>query len=208
MNFPRYCRIANLSIIIVALSGCQSPYKSDQGALFGGLLGGGTGAIVGNSLGNPLAGAAIGAGVGALSGAAVGNALDEQDARNRAMIAQQFGQQVSATPATVNDIINMSRAGVNEELIANHVRIHGMAAPLQAQDIIALQQQGVSTRVIAAMQEPPIRQTQPVVMQQGAPVPVIIEEYPYGRPYWGPPCYYYHHYRPAPSMHWGVGFSN
>jgi len=206
MNFHRVSVMHLCLIASFALGGCQSPYRSDQGALMGGLLGAGTGAVVGSAVHNPLAGAAIGAGVGALGGAAVGNALDEQDAKNRAMIAQQLGQQVSANPVTVNDVINMSKSGVDEELIANHVRTHGVVAPLQTQDIILLQQQGVSKRVIATMQEPPVR-PQPVVIQQGPPPPVIIEEYRYGHPYWGPP-YYYRHYRPDPGVHWGMAFSN
>ncbi len=194
-------------LLSLLLGGCQSPYKADQGALFGGLLGAGTGVAVGSALHNPGAGAAIGAGVGALSGAAVGGALDEQDAKNRAMIAQQLGSQVSANPVSIPDIVNMTHAGVDEELIVNHVRTHGVAAPMQAQDIIALQQQGVSKRVIAAMQEPPIRQAQPMVIQQGAPGPMIVEEYPYPHPYyWGPPYYYYRPYRPPPRVHWGMSF--
>jgi hypothetical protein len=181
-------------LIITELSGCQSPYKSDQGALFGGLLGAGTGAVVGSAVHNPLAGAAIGAGVGALSGAAVGSALDEQDARNRAMIAQQYGRPIPANPVTVPDVINMTRAGVDEELIFNHVRTHGVAAPLQAQDVIVMQQQNVSKRVIAIMQEPPpVVQPQPVMVQQ-APPPMVIEEYPYVHAYYGPPCYYRRHW--------------
>ncbi|MGD0653486.1 MAG: glycine zipper domain-containing protein [Thermoguttaceae bacterium] len=180
------------SILIISLiGGCQSPYKSDQGALLGGVLGAGTGAAIGSACHNPLAGAAIGAGVGTITGAAVGSALDEQDARNRAMIAQQLGRQVSGNPVTIPDVINMTRAGVDEELIVNHVRIHGVAAPLQAQDVIVLQQQGVSKRVIATMQEPPVVQPQPMVIQQAPPPAVIVEEYPYGRPYPGPPYYYY-----------------
>jgi len=181
-------------LVIPLLDGCQSPYKSDQGALFGGLLGAGTGAVVGSAVHNPLAGAAIGAGVGALSGAAVGSALDEQDARNRAMIAQQYGRPIPANAVTVPDIINMTRAGVDEELIFNHVRTHGVAAPLQAQDVIVLQQQNVSKRVIAIMQEPPpVVQPQPMVYQQ-APPTVVVEEYPYVRAYWGPPGYYHRHW--------------
>jgi hypothetical protein len=180
-------------LLITSLTGCQSPYKSDQGALFGGLLGAGTGAAVGSAVHNPLAGAAIGAGVGALSGAAVGSALDEQDAKNQAMIAQQFGRPISANPVTVPDVINMTRAGVDEELIYNHVRTHGVAGPLQAQDVIVLQQQGVSKRVIATMQEPPVIPPQPMVMQP-APPPVVVEGYPYVNAYWGPPYYYRRHY--------------
>ena len=203
MIFHRLFTLPLYLLAIILLGGCQSPYKADQGALFGTLLGAGTGAAVGSAVGHTGAGAAIGAGVGALSGAAVGGALDEQDAKNRAMIAQRLGRQVSANPVTVNDVINMTRAGVDEELIANHVRTHGVVAPLQTQDIIVLQQQGVSKRVIATMQEPPVVQPQPMVIQQGPPQPVIIEEYPY----WGPPCYY-HRYRPAPGMRWGMSFSN
>ncbi len=183
-------------LLVLMLGGCQSPYKSDQGALFGGLLGAGTGAVVGSALHNPGAGAAIGAGVGALSGAAVGSALDEQDAKNRAMIAQQLGRQISANPVNVNDVINMTRAGVDEELIVNHVRTHGVVAPLQTQDIIVLQQQGVSKRVIATMQEPPLVPQPPMVIQEGAPPPVVVEAYPYMQPYWGPRYYYY------PRHHW------
>jgi hypothetical protein len=189
--------IVVLSLFVIAFSmfsGCQSPYKSDQGALLGGLLGAGTGAAVGSAVHNPLAGAAIGAGVGAISGAAVGGALDEQDARNQAMIAQQYGRPISPNPVTVPDVINMTRSGVDEELIFNHVRTHGVAAPLQAQDVIALQQQGVSKRVIAIMQEPPpVAQPQPMVMQ-APPPPVMVEEYPYVHAYWGPPCYYHRRY--------------
>ncbi len=191
---PRRLSVLAFSLPVIAiLSGCQSPYKSDQGALLGGLLGAGTGAAIGSAVHNPLAGAAIGTGVGAISGAAIGSALDEQDAKNRAMIAQQFGRPISANPVSVPDVINMTRSGVDEELIFNHVRTHGVAGPIQAQDVIVMQQQGVSKRVIAIMQEPPVIPPQPMVMQP-APPPVVVEEYPYVHAYWGPPCYYHRHY--------------
>src|SRR6185295_7064862 len=98
--------------LLLAATGCQSPYHSDQGALFGGLTGAGLGAIVGNASGNPGAGAAIGAGVGALSGAAVGGALDDIEARNRAEIEARLGRQVAAGAVTIADVIAMTRAGV------------------------------------------------------------------------------------------------
>ena len=50
--------------LAVPSAGCNSPYRSDKGALVGGLSGAGLGAIVGNAVGNTGAGAAIGAGVG------------------------------------------------------------------------------------------------------------------------------------------------
>jgi len=178
--------------LAVMLSGCSSTH-TDRGALTGGLIGAGAGAVAGHALGNTGAGAAIGAGVGALGGAAIGNSMDQEEARNRAMIAQQLGRQVDPGAVSISDVIAMKRANVNEDLIINHIHAHGMVAPLQTNDLINLPQQGVSSRVIAAMQESPPRQVQPVVVQQ-APPPVIVEEYPH---YYGPRVYIgprYHHY--------------
>lgn len=193
------------AIITPIAAGCYSPYHTDRGALVGGLTGAGVGALVGNAVGNTGAGAAIGAGVGALSGAAIGSSMDEMEARNRAMIEQQLGRRVAAGAVTIDDVVAMTRGGVNDELIVNHVRAHGMARPLQASDLIMLQQQGVSTRVIAAMQEPPAPKTavqpppQPVIIEQ-APPPVIVAPYD---PYWRRPCYPHHHHR-HPGVSWGI----
>ena len=179
-----------LTLAVVALTGCASDTHTGEGAVLGGLLGGGTGALIGAATGHAGAGAAIGAGVGALTGAAIGHGQDEMEARNRALIAQQLGRQVSPGAVTPNDVIAMTRAGVNEELILNHIRAHGMAAPLQPQDLIALQQQGISPRVIATMQACPPQPppAQPVVVEQPAPVVVGVD------PYWGPRYYRPHYY--------------
>jgi hypothetical protein len=191
---PSLWHSIGLMVALVATSGCQSPYHSDQGALFGGLLGAGTGAVVGSALGNTGAGAVVGAGVGALSGAAIGNGMDEVEAKNRAMIAQQMGRQVAAGAVKVDDVIAMTKAGVNEDLIATHVRTNGMVAPLQSNDLIRLQQEGISANVIAVMQASPPRPVQTVIMDQPGPTPVIIEEYHYA-PYYGPRCYPHAYYR-------------
>jgi len=188
-------------------AGCYSPYHADRGALAGGLLGAGTGAIIGDGMGGKAGpGAAIGAGVGAVTGGLIGQGMDEAEARNRAMIEQQMGRQMAGA-VTTNDVIAMTQAGVADELIVNHVRAHGVAAPLQAGDLIHLQQQGVSARVIGAMQAPPQVVQQPVVVQQPATTPVIVEEYHYGpgwgpRPYYGPPRHWRR--RPAPGVRWGI----
>lgn len=175
--------------------------------MLGGLFGAGTGAIVGNQMGNPGAGAAIGAGLGALGGAAVGNAIDESEARNRAAIAQQLGRQVATGAVTIDDVIAMASAGVSDELIVNHVRANGMVAPLQASDLILLQQQGVSTRVVSAMQETPRPAEQPIMVQESGPTPVIVEHYDYG-PYWGPRYHRPYRCHPRPGMSWGVTVGN
>ncbi len=198
-------------LVAVSAVGCRSPYRADQGALFGGLLGAGTGALIGDALGNAGAGAAIGAGVGVLSGAVIGQELDDIEAANRAAIEQQLGRQVAAGAVRLDDVVAMSTAGVDDELIVNHIRAHGMASPLGTSDLILLQQQGVSTRVIKAMQEPPPRpqSARPVVIHQTAPPPVIIAEHHCDDPFWRPhyrPRYYYPHRRPGAS--WGFSFSN
>lgn len=193
--------IVPLAAVLLTSFGCNSPYRSDQGALWGGLGGAGLGAIVGNAVGNTGAGAAIGAGVGALSGAAVGGSLDEIEARNRAEIAAHLGRPAPPGAVSIDDVVAMSRAGVPEEVIATHVRTHGVIAPLQATDLILLQQQGVSPRVVQAMQMPP-QVAGPAVY--GAPPPVVVE--PYAVPvYYAPPPYCYPRYPRRSGVSWAVG---
>ncbi|HLA83817.1 MAG TPA: glycine zipper domain-containing protein [Thermoguttaceae bacterium] len=204
------CRLYALGMVLLAacsFGGCCSPYHADRGALGGGLLGAGAGALVGNAVGNPGAGAAIGAGMGALTGAALGAEMDENEARNRAMIEEQLGRQVAAGSVTINDVIAMRNGGVDDSLIINHIRAHGMVAPPAAGELIALKQQGVSAAVIEVMQTTPPPAT---VVRQVAPTPVIVEEYHYGSPFWGPPPYRYYH-RPSyarPGVSWGVAVGN
>jgi hypothetical protein len=195
--FPlRMALIGGFLFSVLSMSGCQTNSHAENGAVLGGLLGAGTGAIVGHAVGSTGAGAAIGAGVGALSGAAIGNGQDEIEAKNRAMISQQLGRQVSPGAVTPTDVISMTQAGVNEDLIINHVRAHGMAAPLQTNDLIYLQQQSISPRVIAAMQAAPPPQPAPqpqpqtVIVQESPPPPVVIGV----GPGWGPRHHYYHHW--------------
>ncbi|MDZ4818106.1 MAG: glycine zipper domain-containing protein [Planctomycetota bacterium] len=189
---------------LLFLTGCRSPYASDQGALWGGLGGAGLGALVGSASGNTGAGAAIGAGVGALSGAAVGGALDEQNARNQAMIDQRIAQAIPQGTVTPNDVVQLTRNGVAPQVIVNQIQTQGVAGPLQSNDLIFLSQQGVDPSVIQAMQAPPVRMASgppiggPVYVQEVGP-PVIV-----AAPYCGPHYYrpYRHHHHPGVS--WGV----
>ena len=186
-------------MMALIVAGCASPYSpyyhTDEGAVAGGLLGAGTGAIVGHALGHTGAGALVGAGVGALGGAAIGSGIDESEARNRALIAQRLGRQLAAGAVSPEDVAAMSRAGVNEEVMINQIRAHGVNRPLQTGDLIALQQQGVTPRVIEVMQQSLATQMQPVV-------------YPPYDPY-GYPGYYYdrpygYYYPPPPTVGLGV----
>ena len=189
--------------------GCNSPYYADRGALMGGLGGAGVGALVGNAVGNTGAGAAIGAATGVLAGAAIGGGLDDIEARNRAEIEARMGRPVAVGAVTIPDVVAMSQAGVAEDLIISHIQTNGFAGTLESSDLIYLQQQGVTTRVVQAMQAPPVRH---VVMHSApvaVPAPVIVEEYHYG-PYWGPRYYHHHHHhrRRHHGTSWGVSVSN
>jgi hypothetical protein len=174
------------------------------------LAGAGIGAIVGNSVGSPVAGTAIGAGIGALTGGAIGGAMDDLAAQNRAEIAAHLGRPVAQGAATVEEVVAMTRAGVDPQLIANYVNNSGVARPITAQDVIYLSQQGVAASVIDTMQRPVVAAApQPVRVAQ-QPVPVIVEEYHYGAPYCYPPRhhFYYHHRHHHPRVGFGISFSN
>jgi hypothetical protein len=194
-----------LPVTLAAALGCSSPYRSEQGAVVGGLTGAGLGALVGNAVGNTGAGAAIGAGVGALSGAAVGGSLDEIEAQNRAEIEARLGRPAPTGAVSIDDVIAMTRSGVPEDVIITHVRNHGMVAPLRAGDLIMLQQQGVSPRVVQTMQAPPAA----VAPAYPGPPGVIVPQ-PYVVPapvYYAPPPYYYYRPYPRRGWSWGVGIS-
>jgi outer membrane protein with glycine zipper len=195
-----------VGLLILMASGCQSPQTTaGQGALFGGATGAGVGAIIGHQFHATGAGAAIGAVAGATTGAVVGGKIDESEARNRALIEARLGRPVGPGGVSIDDVIAMTKSGVDEQVIVSHVNNNGIQRPLQTNDLIYLQQNGVSPRVIQAMQAP-MRPAQPVVIQQGGP-PVVVEERYYD-PYWGPRYYrpygYEHYHRPGLAV--GVAF--
>jgi surface antigen len=189
----RSARMLSLPLLILSLlAGCQSPYYADQGALAGGVTGAGVGALIGSATHHTGAGALIGTGVGALTGGMIGSGLDQIDAKNRAQIAATLGRPLPPGGVTVNDVVSMTKCGVNEDLIVNHIRANGLARPLAANELITLQQEGVSTRVVATMQGATVPAARPVVV---APGPVMANPYfypppPPPPPYWGGYGYY------------------
>jgi hypothetical protein len=199
MKYPSRIVLIATCLAIAMTAGCASPYYQDRGAAFGGVTGAGVGALVGSAVDHPLAGALVGAGVGAVSGAAVGRGMDNIEARNRAAIAATMGRQVPPGAVAMYDVIAMSQAGVNEDVIVNHIRYNGVQHPPQTGDLIALQRANVSPRVIAALQAPPA-QSPAVAM---APPPMVAAPPP---PPWGYPVYYYPPPPPVVGYGFGVGF--
>ncbi|MDZ4658794.1 MAG: glycine zipper domain-containing protein [Bythopirellula sp.] len=188
-------------LICLLASGCASPYYADRGAGLGALAGAGAGAIIGDATGgNAASGALIGAGLGAVTGGVVGSGMDDIQARNRAEIAASMGRQVQVGAASIDEVVAMSRSGVDPLLIQNYVRTSGMARPLTGADVIYLHNQGVTTDVIQVMQSPPM--AQPVMMAQGPPV--IVEEHYYGPPVCHPHFGYHHGFHRGPRTSFGI----
>ncbi len=79
----------------------------------------------------------------------------KDDARNRQAMEQVTGRPVQARPVTVHDVIGWKQAGVSDENIITHIRTHGLYQPIQTQEELQLQNNGVSTTVIRAMREHP-----------------------------------------------------
>ena len=220
LAFPRCLMSRRVFGILVAVTlvatfstGCRSTSYGDKGSLFGGLVGAGTGAAIGQQSGNPVAGALIGTAVGAVTGGAIGDGIDEDVARNRAEVEARMGRQMSAA-VSPEDVVAMSQAGLSDDVIATHIRAHGVARPPQVNDLITLRNQGVSDNVLKAMQSSP--GPQGMINAPGAS-PVIIQERvyappPYYGPYWGPPPAYFGYrygrgpYRPHPGYSFGVSF--
>jgi hypothetical protein len=97
----------------------------------------------------------------------------------------------------------MNQSGVNEQVIVSQLQTRGVQRRLEVSDIISLHQQGVSDRLISAMQSAPLAtqlgaaaaSNQTIIRSQP---PVIIQEHPiiYG----GPPVIY-QRYRSYPVYH-------
>jgi hypothetical protein len=189
-------------------------YHNDTatGTVAGGALGAVSGAIIGGKK-NRGEGALIGAGIGAITGNLMGRSKDRADEQRAAVGATAVGrmnQQAAATAVTNYDLLEMTRAGVSEDVIISTMRSRGVQIDLSPQTMISLKQSGVSDRVVMAAQEmgrsgPYVSGPVPVV--EAAPTRVIVtERYPY---YYGPRYHYWHHHhhhRPRTHIHYSVGF--
>jgi outer membrane lipoprotein SlyB len=151
-------RMKKLTLVIFCLSifslnlGCQNTKtRATEGAIIGGVVGAAAGGIIGHQSGHGGEGAGIGAAVGALSGGIIGAQIEKPGANQQAAAPAQ-GAAANPSQMTQQQIIDLSKQGVNENVIIDKIRLTNSKFTLTAQDIANLKSQGVSSKVIDAMQ--------------------------------------------------------
>ena len=171
---------ASLAFILIV-----QPAYAQNGTRNGAVLGGVGGAVIGGIIGHQNdetpEGALIGGAVGAVAGGLLGNAREKQLERDRYYQQQRWNQQqqwnhqqqcnnystyrnvpgrtagTRAPGVTTGDVLTMTRSGVGESVIINHIYSTGIQRRIDTNEIIMLHQQGVTENVINAMQQAPIR---------------------------------------------------
>jgi hypothetical protein len=200
-----------LSLLACVLSAqsLSAQNRTRQGAALGGVGGALIGAAVGEHNDEPVAGALIGGALGMITGAAIGNSADQEAARIEAIHQQRAWQMSRAVSPT--DVVTMTRNGLSDSVIINHLQQNGVQRRLEVADIISLHQHGVSEAVIGAMQRAPLAGCMPAPATRYER-PVIVEQHHYV----APPVYYrrpyvhhwhHHHYRHRhhrPGIHWSI----
>jgi hypothetical protein len=198
-------------------------YHNDtaSGTFLGGAMGAITGAVVGGRK-HTGQNALIGAGVGAVAGNLLGRSKDAADERRTAQGAAavgQMNQQAVAMAVTDSDLVQMTRAGINEDVIISTMRSRGTRIDLSPQSVIGLRQQGVSDRVVMAAQQmgggsgyvAGVPAYGPTVVSEIPPPPAVIVAPVYRPYYYGcyPRPYYYghhHYYHDHPHTSIRIGF--
>ncbi|HUP76918.1 MAG TPA: glycine zipper domain-containing protein [Pirellula sp.] len=177
--------------------------QTRDGALLGGVTGALIGGVVGHQNKETTEGALIGGAVGAIAGGVFGNSRDQayrqqhyqpqvayptyHEHRTYVQVPPQRVV-VNRRPVTTAEVINMTRSGVSDAVIVAHIQSHGLAMQPDVNDVILMNQEGVSDYVVNIMQTggrsmPVYQQPNTVYRTFQQPSPVVVrEEYHYSQP--------------------------
>lgn len=147
--------ILSMAVMLFA-TGCQNAQtRAGEGAVIGGLLGAAAGGIIGHQSGHGGEGAGIGAAAGVLTGAIVGSQIPKQGQTAQAPVQNAQSTQSANNPnqMSMQQIIDLTKQGVNENVIIDKIRLTNSKFSLTGDDYSNLKQKGVSQKVIDAMQE-------------------------------------------------------
>lgn len=150
MNIQGYAAVVLGGVLVLA--GCaENRTRIGEGVGFGGILGAAAGGIIGHQGGHGWEGALIGGAAGAAGGAMVGSQMEKQPNVVEAppVVASANGPSGNLT---MQNIVDMSKQGVSGDTIISQIQSTRSTYVLTADDISYLRSNGVSQRVIEAMQ--------------------------------------------------------
>ncbi len=137
-----------IMITTVFLTGCTTLQGRPDYTASGALAGGATGAIIGGLSDH----SGVGALAGAVVGGIIGHGMDQaQEEQLRSQSPQTMANVEQGKPLSVSDVEALSRAGISDNLIISQIRNSRTVYYLNAQEIIALKNAGVSETVINFM---------------------------------------------------------
>jgi len=131
-------------VMAVAILGCETnKTRIGEGAGMGAGVGALAGGIIGHQSGKGVEGALIGGAVGAAGGALVGAQIDKPGQSAQAPVNEQV---------TMQQVIDMTGRKTSDDFIIDKIRSTNTKLVLTASDIEYLRKNGVSQRVIEALQ--------------------------------------------------------
>lgn len=151
----RICSLVLCAGLILLGAGCQTnKSRVAEGSVIGGILGAAAGAGIGSLSGNAGAGAGIGAAVGVISGGLIGSQIEKPSQGNQAAAGQGANATAVGNPnqMSIQQIAELSKQGAHEDVIIDKIRLSNSKFRLSAEDLNYLRQEGVSQKVIDAMQ--------------------------------------------------------
>ena len=147
----KYFSLAAVLFFTLAILGCETnKTRVAEGAGIGGAVGALAGGIIGHQSGSTVGGALIGGVVGAGTGALVGaqsNKPTTQTAQNTAV-----AQNTPLAQFTIQQIVDLTKQGATGDDIIAKIKATNSKYSLTQDDVNYLRNQGVSQRVIEAMQ--------------------------------------------------------
>jgi hypothetical protein len=144
-----------IGILAVALisAGCQqNKTRVAEGAVIGGVLGAAAGGIIGHQGHHGGEGAGIGAAAGILTGALIGAQMKKAPTGDNQTSGQVGTQNANSAQMSVLQVVELSKQGINEDVIIDKIRITNSKFTLSPEDLDYLKKEGVSQKIINVMQ--------------------------------------------------------
>ncbi|MFH1441604.1 MAG: glycine zipper 2TM domain-containing protein [Candidatus Omnitrophota bacterium] len=135
---------------IFVTAGCQNTKtRVVEGSVIGGLVGGAAGGVIGHQSHHGGEGAAIGVAAGALTGALIGSQIDKPKTEDT---SAQAVSTASTGSMTMQKVVDLTKEGVADNEIIDMMKRTNSKFKLSSDDVKFLMDQGVSMKVINAMQ--------------------------------------------------------